>query len=178
MAQLKCPNCGREFVRRVSRTGPLEIFLSYFYVYPFKCQLCGDRFRLFQWGVRYVRVEEDRREYDRMEMNFPVSFYGQDVSGEGNVINVSMGGCSFRTRTKIESGTMLNLSLQISKDVPPVIVDAAMVRNMRAGTVGVEFMLWQQSERERLQLFVRGLLIGRGVDLDPLVSRPEPLLPR
>jgi hypothetical protein len=178
MAQLKCPNCGREFVRRVSRVGPIEIFLSYFYVYPFKCQLCGDRFRLFQWGVRYVRVEEDRREYDRMEMNFPVSFYGQDVAGEGNVVNVSMGGCSFRTSTKIESGTILNLSLQISKDVPPVIIDAAMVRNMRAGIVGVEFMLWQQSERERLQLFVRGLLIGRGVDLDPLVSRPEPLLPR
>ena len=59
-----------------------------------------------------------------------------------------------------------------------MIIDAAMARNMRAGTVGVEFMLWQQSERERLQLFVRGLLIGRGVDLEPLVSRPEPLLPR
>lgn len=178
MAQLKCSNCGREFVRRVSRTGPLEILLSYFYVYPFKCQLCGDRFRLFQWGVRYVRVEEDRREYDRMEMNFPVSFYGRDVSGEGIVVNVSMGGCSFRTRTKIESGTILKLSLQISQNVPPVIVDAAMVRNMKAGTVGVEFVLWQQSERERLQLFVRGLLIGRGIDLEPLVSRPEPLLPR
>ena len=178
MAQLKCPNCGREFVRRVSRASMGEVLLSYFYVYPFKCQLCGERFRLFQWGVRYVRVEEDRREYDRMEMNFPVSFYGQDVSGEGNVVNVSMGGCSFRTSTKIETSAILKLSLQISKDVLPVVVDAAMVRNARAGTVGVEFLLWQPGERERLQLFVRGLLIGQGIDLDPLVSRPEPLLPR
>jgi hypothetical protein len=178
MAQLKCPNCGREFARRVSRTGMAELLLSYFYVYPFKCQLCGERFRFFQWGVRYVRVEEDRREYDRMEMNFPVSFYGQDVSGEGSVVNVSMGGCSFRTATKVETSAILNLSLQISKEVPPVVVDAAMVRNVRAGTIGVEFLLWQQSERERLQLFVRGLLIGQGVELDPLVSRPEPLLPR
>ena len=38
--------------------------MSLFYVYPFKCQLCGERFRSFQRGVRYIRVEEDRREYD------------------------------------------------------------------------------------------------------------------
>ena len=101
MTRVKCPNCARDFVRRVSRSDSVEKFLSIFYVYPFKCQLCGYRFRFLQWGVRYVRVEEDRREYDRMEMNFPVSFYGQDVAGEGNVVNVSMGGCSFRTSTGV-----------------------------------------------------------------------------
>ena len=175
---IKCPNCAREFVRRVSRAGFSEILLSYFYVYPFKCQLCGYRFRYFQWGVQDVRVEKDRREYDRMQMNFPVSVYSQDVSGEGNLLNVSMGGCSFSTSTKIESGAILNLSLQISKDVPPVIVDAAMVRNVRASSVGVEFLQWQQSERERLQLFVRGLLIGQGIALEPLSTGPETLLPR
>ena len=79
---------------------------------------------------------------------------------------------------KIESGAILNLSLQISKDVPPVIVDAAMVRNVGSSSVGVEFLLWQQSERERLQLFVRGLLIGQGIDLEPLSTGPETLLPR
>ena len=177
MAQLKCPNCGREFVRRVARSGLLEVLLSCFYVYPFKCQLCGERFRFFQRGVRYVRLEEDRREYDRMEINFPVSFVGENVTGEGNVMNLSMGGCRFFTSSPIESGAMLRLSLQLSKEVLPVAVDAVVVRDVRAGTVGVEFIQWQQSERDRLQLFVRGLLIGRGVDLDPLVSRPEPLLP-
>lgn len=178
MTQLKCPNCGREFVRRISRAGIVEVMLSYFYVYPFKCQLCGERFRRYQRGVRYVRIERDRREYDRVEMNFPVSFFGQDIKGEGIIINVSMGGCTLQTQAKVETGAILNLSLQISKDVPPVIVDAGVVRNVRDGVIGVEFLLWQQSERERLQLFVRGLLIGRGVDLDPLVNRPEPLVPR
>ena len=178
MAQLKCPNCGRDFVRRISRAGIVEVMLSYFYVYPFKCQLCGERFRRYQRGVRYVRIERDRREYDRMEINFPVSFFGQDIKGEGIIINVSMGGCTLQTQAKIETGAILNLSLQISKDVPPVIVDAGVVRNVRDGVIGVEFLLWQQSERERLQLFVRGLLIGRGVDLDPVANHPEPLLSR
>jgi hypothetical protein len=89
-----------------------------------------------------------------------------------------MGGCTLQTQTKVETGAILNLSLQISKDVPPVIVDAGVVRNVRDGVIGVEFLLWQQSERERLQLFVRGLLIGRGVNLDPVDNHPEPLLSR
>ena len=92
MADLKCPNCARDFVRRVSRAGLGERLLSVFYVYPFKCQLCGYRFRFFQWGVRYFRVEEDRREYDRMEMTFPVAFTSEAGSGEGALVNVSMGG--------------------------------------------------------------------------------------
>jgi hypothetical protein len=72
----------------------------------------------------------------------------------------------------------LKLELQISNDVAPVIVDAAIVRNVRSGSVGVEFLQWQQSERERLQLFIRGLLIGRGVQLDQLASPRERLGPR
>jgi hypothetical protein len=55
--------------------------------------------------------------------------------------------------------------------VAPVTVDAAVVRNIRSGAAGVEFLQWQQSERDRLQLFIRGLLIGRGVELN-LDARP------
>ena len=73
MTQLKCPNCSRQFVRRVSRRGVAESLLSVVYVYPFKCQICGFRFPMLRWGVRYVRVEVDHREYDRMPMSF--SFY-------------------------------------------------------------------------------------------------------
>jgi hypothetical protein len=55
---------------------------------------------------------------------------------------------------------ILQLGLQIADDVPPVEVDAAMVRYVTGESVGVEFLRWREGERERLQLFVRGLLIG------------------
>ena len=152
--------------------------MSFIYIYPFKCQLCGDRFRSLQWGVRYIRVDEDRREYDRMEMRFPVTFSGQDIRGEGELLNVSMGGCSFHTGANLTTRMILKLELRISNDVAPVIVEAALVRNVRSGGVGVEFLQWQQSERERLQLFIRGLLIGRGVELDRLASPSETSSPR
>jgi hypothetical protein len=144
-----------------------EILLSLFYVYPFKCQLCGHRFRSLQRGVRYVRVEEDRREYDRMEINFPVTFGGEKVSGEGMLLNISMDGCTFTTTADLGIGMMVKLALQISGSVPPVMVDAALVRNAHPGSAGVEFLRWQETERERLQHFIRGLLIGRGAESKP-----------
>ncbi|MGH7851798.1 MAG: PilZ domain-containing protein [Candidatus Binatia bacterium] len=142
-----------------------ETFLRLVRVYPFKCQLCGHRFRSFQGGVRYITAQEDRREYDRMERKFPMTFSGEDISGEGVVLDVAMGGCTFTTRSDLAIGMTVKMNLRISAAVPPVIVDAAVVRNVRAGIAGVEFLRWQESERERLQLFVTGMLIGRGSEL-------------
>ena len=161
MAQLQCPNCARQFVRRVSCIGSAETLLGFFYIYPFKCQLCGFRFRMPQWGVRYVRVPEDKRDYDRMAARFPVTFQAHNLRGQGTVTNLSMGGCNFTSADPIAIGTVLQLWLQISDDVAPVLVDAAVVRYVHEHAAGVEFIRWQPSERERLQLFVRGLLIGQ-----------------
>src|SRR5258705_13301587 len=119
MADLKCPNCARAFVRRVSRTGLGERLLSVFYVYPFKCQLCGYRFRFFQWGVRYFRVEEDRREYDRVEMSFPVTFTSEEEYGDGTLMNVSLGGGGLRTQAELPIGPMIKFTLQVSTDIEP-----------------------------------------------------------
>jgi hypothetical protein len=165
MANLKCPNCARDFVRRVLGAGLMESFLRLVGVYPFKCQLCGHRFRSFQSDVRYVTVQEDRRDYDRMERKFPITFSGPDFSGEGVVLDVAMGGCTFTTRSDLAIGMVMKMDLRISAAVPPVIVDVAAVRNVRSGIAGVEFLTWQESERERLQLFVTGMLIGRGTEL-------------
>jgi hypothetical protein len=163
MTSIKCPGCGRDFVRRLLSANWAETLLRLFCVYPFKCQLCGHRFRAFQRGVDYVSVERDRREYDRMERKFPTTFSGSDITGEGVVLDMAMGGCTFTTRSDLAVGMTLKMDLRIAAAVAPVVVDAAIVRNVRAGIAGVEFVGWQESERERLQLFVTGMLIGRGL---------------
>ena len=60
MSQLTCPKCSSEYVKRVSRVGP-ERLMGLFYYYPFRCQPCGHRFRHFQWGVTYTKIQLDRR---------------------------------------------------------------------------------------------------------------------
>jgi len=89
-----------------------------------------------------------------------LTFQANNLSGTGSANNISMGGCSFETGIPLASGAILQMGLQVTDEVAPVIVDAAVVRYARGSSVGVEFLQWQQNERERLQLFVRGLLIG------------------
>jgi predicted nucleic acid-binding Zn ribbon protein len=60
MPERVCPKCSSAYVKRVSRVGP-EHLMSLFYIYPFRCEPCGHRFRLFQWGVTYTKIELDRR---------------------------------------------------------------------------------------------------------------------
>jgi hypothetical protein len=161
MAQVKCPNCSRPFVRRVAIVGSAETLLGMFFVYPFRCQLCGVRFRMPQWGVRYVRVPEDKREYDRLPTSFPLTYHANNMTGQGTALEVSMGGCSFSSTMRLASGTVLQMELQVADSVNPIIVDAAVVRYAQERLIGVEFLQWQEHERDRLQLYVRGLLIGQ-----------------
>lgn len=161
---VKCPHCGRDFVRRVSRAGWVEILFSVFYLYPFRCKLCGHRFRSFERGVRYVRVKEDRREYDAVEINFPVTFSGEKVSGEGMVGNIFMGGCRFTTTADLTTGMIVKLALQIQTSLRPVIVDAAIVVARETDNAEVKFLRWQETERERLQLFIRWLLTDHSAE--------------
>jgi hypothetical protein len=175
MTNIKCPHCGRDFVRRVSTAGVLEILRSVFYVYPFRCQLCDHRFLSFQRGVRYLRIKEDCREYDHMEINFPVTFSGGKVSGKGMLVNLSMSGCIFTTTADLATGMVMKLALQIYSSAPPIIVDAAVVvvRKTAPGTPSVEFLRWQETERARLRHFIRTLLFDRGVFFIPRNYLPE-----
>ena len=152
-----CPKCSAQFVKRVTRKGFKERLLSRLYFYSFRCQICRFRFRVFQWGVRYPAVAEDRREYERLAMNFPISFVGENVDGAGTVSDISINGCAFDTDRQLTDESIVRLALQISNELQPVDIEAAVVRNVGQGRVGVEFLRVQQAERERLQLFIRGL---------------------
>ena len=161
MSQVKCPSCSREFVRRVVRAGLRERLAGWFFIYPFKCQICGLRFRSFRWGARYLRLRADHREYDRMAMNLPVRFRGDGFDGAGSVTDISMGGCRFTTESKLNTRAIMRLEFKVSDDAAPVIVELAVLRDWHNQVAGVEFLRCDPSERERLQLFVHGLLIGR-----------------
>jgi hypothetical protein len=167
MTTLICPKCDREFVKRVSRQGWKERLMSVFYIYPFRCQLCGYRFRFIQWGIRYLRVYEDRREYERLAINFPVSVTGANVYCEGAIIDLSVGGCTVKLDTQLTTGDLCRLGINLPNDIVPLKVAAAVIRTVRGDELGIEFLKFHDNERERLQLFIRGLLVGRR---DPTAS--------
>jgi hypothetical protein len=72
-----------------------------------------------------------------------------------------MAGCTLSSDAQLGEGSIVRLGLQISKDALPVIVEAAVVRSLRAKYSGIEFLRFQESDRDRLQIFIRGLLMDR-----------------
>jgi len=173
MTTLICPKCDKEFVKRVSRQGWQEKLMSVFYVYPFRCQLCGYRFRFLQWGIRYLRVYEDRREYERLAINFTVSVTGKNVYCEGNLTDISVAGCTIQLDGQFGENDLCRLGINLPGEVVPLRIAAAVVRTVRGNELGIEFLKFHDNERERLQLFIRKLMVGdRRVRTDPHGTLP------
>ena len=66
-ASVPCSACGDTQARRSHRNGLVERMLSLLYVYPFRCQHCGHRFRSLQWGIRYHRILQDSGSHHHVE---------------------------------------------------------------------------------------------------------------
>jgi len=150
--------------------GWLERALSVFYVYPFRCQLCSARFSYFQWGVRYFK-QEDLRQYERIGVRFPVVFSTAKTVGKGEVTDVTIADCAIATTLPLEQGESLKLELYARRGRPPIVVDRAVVRSVRTGVVGVQFVAVAESERARLNRLV-GDMVGV-----PIARVPESATP-
>ncbi len=164
--QPTCPLCQSTYVRRAHRMGFLEQALSLFYLYPFRCQLCSARFTALQWGVRYSAQTEDPRKYERISVQFPVLFGNTQTVGKGVVTDVSVADCAISTDLPLKQGDSLQLELYPKTGRPPIVVAQAVVRSVRQGLVGVQFLEMEGSEKARLNRFVSGM-VGVPVTADP-----------
>jgi len=135
--------------------------MTAFYVYPFRCQLCGQRFASFRFGVRYLRVEHERREYDRIPVGFPVTILLKNTTISATVTELSLAGCTVVTDAAFERGMIMSLSLQFSGEDLPIVVDAAVLRHTDRGGAGFEFLRFVENDRERLRALIHGLLSSR-----------------
>ena len=151
-----CTHCATSFVTRVRCRTLLDRLLSKIFYHPFRCQICRRRFRA--WERADFAAITDQREYDRLAMNFPLSFSGDAGSGTGTVSDISINGCAFISEARPPENSVLRLALRVSAELEPVAIEAAVARHVRPdGRVGVEFLRVEPRERERLELFIRGL---------------------
>lgn len=156
---LGCPRCRKRFLRRLRPGGTLARLLSLLSIYPFRCQVCGYRFSAYLSGVMASNIKEDRRQYDRFATRLPATFLMDRLKGKGEVTEISVGGCTLETDAALPPGSILRLMLTPSAGEPPIAVDAALIRSVRAKSVGLEFLRFQPEEKERLQRFVVQLLV-------------------
>src|SRR5207244_841076 len=74
------------------------------YIYPFRCSLCGHRFRALAWGRRYVKQSADRREWDPVAVRAPVVLRTGDASAAGEATALSFHGFTVKTEARLGEG--------------------------------------------------------------------------
>ena len=164
----RCPRCDRGKGRRCHRDGALEQALSGVYIYPFRCSLCGHRFRALAWGRRYVRQSADRREWDPVAVRAPVVLRTGDASAAGEATALSFQGFTVKTAARLVEGATVSVKLDLVAGEPPIEVEEAVVRTMRSDGMGFQFVRLQPEEERRLRRVVVGLFArGRDATVPP-----------
>jgi len=161
---MSCPQCGKSFVRRSHRKGLKEWLLSLVYLYPFRCQVCAHRFRVFQFRSRYVKHTVDWRQSAQLSTRIPATFAkdvrpGEQRVGEGIVTDISLSGCYMQTVVQLSQGTLVSLELQTEHHTPAIAVEAAIVRIVYPTGVSLEFLRMSEPEQKRFRQFIRQLLV-------------------
>ncbi len=88
----------------------------------------------------------------------PISFRGIQINGSGKAGNISAGGCKVESDTTVDTGTYLDVRIQIRDEGSPMEIDLAVVRWSRNEAFGLEFIKMRPEEQERLQRFVHTLV--------------------
>ena len=162
MKTLHCPNCGTPFVRVAPQAGMMERVLQQVNVFPFRCQLCMNKFRAFHRESRKNFQPFDRRQYKRLPTSIQAQFIADNrMQSTNRITDISMDGCTLQT-TGLPRGTFLGLVLKPDQEEELIRVETAMVCSIHPTSVGLRFLEIPLPDQRRLSQVVLGLLVGQG----------------
>lgn len=167
MRELHCPVCGASFVRVTSREGMLERLLGRVNVFPFRCQLCTNRFRAFYAGARHNTQSFDRRQYTRLPASIEAQVLDRNQPMTNRITDISMDGCTLQT-TGLSKGAFIELVLKPTVEEDAIYIETAMVCSVHPSSTGIRFLEVPPEQYRRLGQVVLGLLVGQG--LDPMLN--------
>jgi c-di-GMP-binding flagellar brake protein YcgR len=164
MRELHCPNCGAPFVRLTYQEGMVENLLSRVNVFPFRCQLCTNRFRAFYSGARHNTQAFDRRQYTRLTASIEAQVLDRNQPAVTNrITDISMDGCTLQA-TGFPKGAFIELVLKPTEEDQSIRIETAMVCSVRPLSIGIRFLEIPPEHYRRLAQVVLGLLVGQGLD--------------
>ncbi len=175
MAELRCPECKRVFVRRSPVRGKFQRLLTALGFYPYHCEFCEHRFTAYAKAFKAGEEEEDVRDYERIPVRVPATLSWEGGEAAGTVTDVSPAGCSVESSAQVPKETLIGLRLHIAERVPPITVEAAVLRRAAQGILGFQFLKMQEMERGRLRDFVLG--VRRTLMASQPASRPSQAVP-
>jgi c-di-GMP-binding flagellar brake protein YcgR len=168
MKTLHCPSCGTPYVRLSPEQSKIGRILNQIKVFPFRCQLCTNRFRAFWSNAPDNILSTDRRQYKRLPTTFHADFVmDKTLQANKRVTDISMGGCTVETAETLPQGTYLELTIRPVSNQSEITVGTARVSSVRPEGMGIQFLEFQPEEKRRLSRVVLSLLVGQGVQPVP-----------
>lgn len=161
MKTLHCPNCGTPFVRVAPQAGMMERVLQQLNVFPFRCQLCMNKFRAFHRESGKHFQPFDRRQYKRLPTSIQAQFLADNrMQSTNRITDISMDGCTLQT-IGLPRGTFLGLVLKPDQQNESIRIETAMVCSVHSASVGLRFLEIPLPDQRRLSQVVLGLLVSQ-----------------
>jgi c-di-GMP-binding flagellar brake protein YcgR len=161
MKTLHCPNCGTPFVRVTPQVGMMERVLQQLHVFPFRCQLCMNKFRAFHREAVGSSQAFDRRQYKRLPTSIQAQFLADNrMQSTNRITDISMDGCTLQA-TGLPRGTFMGLVHKPDQEDESIRIETAMVCSVRQTSVGLRFLEIPLPDQRRLSQIVLGLLVGQ-----------------
>lgn len=153
MWALRCPLCDKESVFSVPPESLLERAAGLLGIAPFRCQFCSHRFLAVRWGRPQPGHAVERREFRRTPVQLVLAFTGDQVRGEGTIVDLSIGGCLIRSTLHLGVDDIIYLRIMLPRQESSLEL-AAIVRSVGSRGIGCKF-LRAAREDARLAEFLR-----------------------
>ena len=92
-----------------------------------------------------------QRAKPRLGVQFPVQFLGDSTVGKGALVNLSGPGCAVASKTSMKPGSYVSLQIKIPRHRKPLIVAVALVRWVKEGQFGLEFIRYGNGGKAQLE---------------------------
>ena len=161
MRAVHCPICAAPFVRVTYQDGGVERLLSRVNVFPFRCQLCTNRFRAFYSGARHNTQAFDRRQYARLMASIAAQVLERNQPAETTrITDISMDGCTLQT-TGLSKGAFVGLVLKPTVEEETIHIETAMVCSVRSSSMEIRFLEVLPEHQRRLGRVILALLVNQ-----------------
>ncbi len=90
------------------------------------------------------------RARSRVTVDYPVSFTGDEGSGHGMLMNLTITGGEIESHVAFPIGARLCLQVQTSGARPPIVIALAVVRWKQDSRFGLEFVRFEGNAKQQL----------------------------
>ncbi len=99
----------------------------------------------------------EKRRQPRFTTQFRSTFSTTDEEGQGRTVDLSQGGCKVESTAQVTAGMSMECRLYVPGFDWPLRIDEAIVRWVKGGTFGLEFVRIRQEEHAKLTTLLREL---------------------